>query len=204
MKWWGLRGCERSTHCTSSFLLARPSVTTHDPPSATGCRRMLEPGTLQFNYCAAHWWSGSIAFEGFPVEDETEAIQYSVTGPLSLQALQHSKHPLLEAAFLAARSTTLLSAQGLLRLWLQVRSAANVGCAHPIESTRRHSYIIALVKAHSPPPNSRGHHRSDIPRTLLCQRAPWRFPPPTTVSAGACSRSRYSQHLATMRATRRA
>jgi hypothetical protein len=38
----------------------------------------------------------------------------------------------------------LFSAQGLLRLWLQLRSAANVGCAHPVQSTRRPSYIIAF------------------------------------------------------------
>jgi hypothetical protein len=46
----GLRGVH------ASHLSLKP---LHDPPSATSSRRTLQPGTpqVQFNYCAAHWWS---------------------------------------------------------------------------------------------------------------------------------------------------
>jgi hypothetical protein len=49
-------------------------LTTHDPPSATSSRRMLQPGRpkVQFNCCAAHWWSGRAVFEGIP--DPVEAV----------------------------------------------------------------------------------------------------------------------------------
>lgn len=67
-------GAERSTHCIS-FFSPRPSVTTHDPPSATGCpsyagariaaiqllRRSLVPGARQFEACSP--WATSEAFQ---------------------------------------------------------------------------------------------------------------------------------------------
>ena len=65
----GLRGCR--TWCAARCMLrplARPVVATRNPPSATGCRRMLEPGTQHSSYCAAHLVVRGARFGGLSVD----------------------------------------------------------------------------------------------------------------------------------------
>lgn len=148
-------GAERSTHCIS-FFSPRPSVTTHDPPSATGCpsyagariaaiqllRRSLVPGARQFEACSP--WATSEAFQ-YLFSDQAVVLALAQQPHANITRASGSLPQRLLLLALVGRAVCLSSAQGLLRLWLQLRSAANVGCAHPIQSTRRPSYIIAFL-----------------------------------------------------------
>ena len=154
----GSVGAERSTHCIS-FFSPRPSVTTHDPPSATGCpsyagariaaiqllRRSLVPGARQFEACSP--WATSEAFQ-YLFSDQAVVLALAQQPHANITRASGSlpqRLPNITSTALVGRTVCLSSAQGLLRLWLQLRSAANVGCAHPIQSTRRPSYIIAFL-----------------------------------------------------------
>jgi hypothetical protein len=189
-------------------------LTTHPVPPAARC--MLEPASLQFHYCAAHWSRERHQFEPCSPWRTAASNQYLLPHHQALVAVQGHQHAHTlshshtldtqhSARLPAIVAVCLLHAsQGLLRLWLQLRSAANVGCAHPIQSTRRPSYIIAVpceALSQLLPPTKEGTTPTANPWTLQHQRAPWRFRRPTTrPRRGACSTTPYSQHSATMRA----
>lgn len=157
-EWWGQRslsvGAERSTQASHSAHQGPASrLTTHPVPPAA--RRTLEPASLQFNYCAAHWSREREHFEPCSPWRTAATVQYLlVTGRCRCARPALSTHQATDnPSFTLGLSNLVLflavcpvppDSAGPTSAWLQLRSAANVGCAHPIQSTRRRSYIIAF------------------------------------------------------------
>jgi hypothetical protein len=67
-------------------------LTTHPVPPAA--RRMLEPASLQFHYCAAHWSREHEHFEPCSPWRISSAIQYLFRDQavVAVRGRQHNKH----------------------------------------------------------------------------------------------------------------